>query len=126
MPEKGGGGAASPVRWPPLAVIRGDSDCLNRFSADIMGSYTHYPLQKEPFPPESTSIWFFTAVDADGARVPIASCFAMASPGVDAKCSAFGRYGSLVYSFSFDAEDIDQIDVHRRDIESLLAAWERD
>ena len=50
MPEKGGGGAASPVRWPPLAVIRGDSDCLNRFSADIMGSYTHYPLMLKNVP----------------------------------------------------------------------------
>ena len=38
MPEKGEGGAASPVRWPQLAVIRGDSACLNRFAADIMGS----------------------------------------------------------------------------------------
>ena len=44
MPEKGEGGLASPAGWPRLADIRGDSACLNRFAADIMGSYTHYPL----------------------------------------------------------------------------------
>lgn len=82
-------------------------------------------LQREPLFPGNTVVWVYTAANTDGSRAAIASCYrAVASRSGDT-CFAFGRYRSLVYSFSLRDRDITKLNQQRTRIESLLAAWER-
>jgi hypothetical protein len=82
-------------------------------------------LRREPLFPGNKALWVYTAVSADGSRAAVASCYAAAASKFGDTCSAFGRYGSLVYSLSLRDQDIAHLNDRRARIESLLAAWEK-
>lgn len=85
------------------------------------------PLKRELVYPGIESFWTYTVqTSGESRRAPIASCSASASSEASDICLAFGRYSSLIYSFTFKDEDIGSIDERRTEIKSLLSDWEQD
>lgn len=82
-------------------------------------------LRKEHQFQGNDTFWEYTAEDHAGTRHIVASCYALASQNGAGTCSAFGRYSSLVYSFSIDDSEIGSLSDARSRIESLLGSWER-
>lgn len=60
----------------------------------------------------------------ESGTVPVAYCYAMASPG-SGWCTAFGRYGNLDFEFGLADGDIGNLGLIRQQIETLLSGWDR-
>jgi hypothetical protein len=80
-------------------------------------------LRKELSFPGNETFWRYTVDGNGGRRIVLASCYAPATGEAAGACSAFGRYSSLVYSFSVDDDDVGQLNEYRQKIEALLATW---
>jgi hypothetical protein len=48
-------------------------------------------LRREPVHPSNKTLWVYTAIDADGSRAAVASCYVVAALNSGDSCSAFGR-----------------------------------